>query len=113
LQRIDEYAKEQKFSGGQKDNLAAEFASIIGFDYQAFRRERLFHLMRPEEVTEIASGGVDIQLHTHRHRTPLDRDRFIREIAENRHCISELTGRDGHVHFCYPSGASRADFLPW
>lgn len=94
VRHIDDYAKRQDLSGKQKDGLAAEFASIIGFGYENFTRERLFQLMNPEEITEIARGGVDIPLHTHRHRTPLDRDHFVGEIAENRRIIEEVTGAD-------------------
>jgi peptidoglycan/xylan/chitin deacetylase (PgdA/CDA1 family) len=113
LLHIDAHAKQQGLSGKQKDELAAEFASIINFDYQAFTRQRLFCLMNPEEVSEIARGGIDIQLHTHRHRTPLDRDQFVREVIQNRRFIEEMTGENGRVHFCYPSGANRPGFLPW
>ena len=113
VRHMDDYAKNARMSGQQKDDLAGEFASKIGFDYQAFTRERLFHLMNPQEVAEMARLGIDFQLHTHRHRTPLERSLFLREIEENRRVIQELTGVDGHDHFCYPSGANRADFLPW
>ncbi len=113
VRRIDEYAKQQDLSGKQKDELAAAFAESIGFDYAAFCRERAFHFMTPEEVTEMARAGIDIQLHTHRHRTPLDRERFVNEICENRRYIEEMTGANGRVHFCYPSGAVRAEFIPW
>jgi len=110
---LDDYAKRANMSAQQKDDLACEFASIIGFDYQAFTRERLFQLMNPQEVLEMARLGIDFQLHTHRHRTPIERTRFIKEIEENRRSIQELTGVDNHDDFCYPSGANRPDFLPW
>jgi peptidoglycan/xylan/chitin deacetylase (PgdA/CDA1 family) len=113
LQRCDQYAKTHELTGSQKDDLAAELASAIHFDYATLTRERLFHLMDPQEVAAVASGGIDIQLHTHRHRTPLDRNLFVREITENRQHVCELTGREDLTHFCYPSGALREDFLPW
>lgn len=113
VRRIDEYTKQQEMSGKQKDELVAEFANAIGFDYAAFCRERLFQLMTPAEVTEMARAGIDIQLHTHRHRTPIDRDRFVAEIRENRALVEEMTGMQDRVHFCYPSGALRPEFLPW
>jgi peptidoglycan/xylan/chitin deacetylase (PgdA/CDA1 family) len=113
LWRIDGYAKQQDFSGKQKDDLAAAFADIIGFDYEAFCKKRLFQLMNPEEVAAMARAGVDFQLHTHRHRTPLDRDRFIAEVKQNRDFIAEMTGLRNQIHFCYPSGAVRDDFIPW
>jgi len=113
VRRIDEHAKQQDLSGRQKDDLATAFAEAIGFDYAKFCDERLFQLMTPEEVSEMARAGIDFQLHTHRHRTPLDRDHFIAEIRENRQFIEEMTGSDGRVHFCYPSGAVQPAFIPW
>ncbi len=113
LWKIDSYAKQHDLSGKQKDDLAAALATTIGFDYSAFCKERLFQLMNPEEVATMARAGVDFQLHTHRHRTPLDRDLFIGEIEQNRDLITEMTGAGNHVHFCYPSGAVRDDFIPW
>lgn len=111
--QIDGYAKEQDLSGKEKDDLAARFAETIGFDYTDFCRKRLFQLMDPEEVATMARAGIDIQLHTHRHRTPLDREKFIGEIKQNREFIAQMTGAKGVTHFCYPSGAIRPDFIPW
>jgi peptidoglycan/xylan/chitin deacetylase (PgdA/CDA1 family) len=109
---IDSHAQDTNLSGKEKDELAAQIALVIGFDYQAFLRDRLMQLMNPAEVREVSNGGIDIQLHTHRHRTPLDRTRFIAEIEENRRVIKDLVGSDA-THFCYPSGAVRPDFVSW
>ena len=68
--------------------------------------------MRPSSVRQLAAAGVDFQLHTHRHRQPVHRDLFMNEIDENRTRIQELTGKRP-VHFCYPSGNYRAEFLTW
>ena len=68
--------------------------------------------MTPGEAKELSQQGVDIQLHTHRHRTPLDRDLFSREIEDNRRCLKEITGKHA-THFCYPSGVYARRFLPW
>jgi hypothetical protein len=51
-------------------------------------------------------------MHTHRHRTPDDRELFLREIEDNRKSISEMTGKSPS-HFCYPSGVWSPAFLPW
>jgi hypothetical protein len=51
-------------------------------------------------------------MHTHRHRTPLDRELFRREIVDNRESIRAMTGSEA-AHFCYPSGAYDGAFLPW
>jgi peptidoglycan/xylan/chitin deacetylase (PgdA/CDA1 family) len=110
---MDEYVKSKNMSGRQKDELVAEFAGVVGFDYTNLLRQRLFHLMNPTEITEMARGGVDFQLHTHRHRTPLDRLQFIREIDENRERLREWAGPGNYTHFCYPSGANRPEFITW
>jgi peptidoglycan/xylan/chitin deacetylase (PgdA/CDA1 family) len=68
--------------------------------------------MNQREIAELAEAGVDFQLHTHRHRTPLDEDLFRREIRDNRNYVESLTGRV-MKHFCYPSGAYRPEFLTW
>jgi hypothetical protein len=36
--------------------------------------------MNPKEVAEVALAGVDLQLHTHRHRLSIPREHFMREI---------------------------------
>jgi len=98
----------------EKDAMAEELARQLRVDYQAIAEKRILQLMRPEEVGRIAQDGIDIQLHTHRHRTPRNRDLFLREIADNRRAIREMTGSDEHTrHFCYPSGDHAPEFLPW
>jgi peptidoglycan/xylan/chitin deacetylase (PgdA/CDA1 family) len=68
--------------------------------------------MNRQEIQQLAESGVDFQLHTHRHRTPLDEELFRREIRDNRaHIALAITGEK--KHFCYPSGAYRPEFLPW
>jgi len=98
-------------SGAAKDDLAAEVSAHLGLDYEAIRASRILSLLRPDEVSEISGRGVSIELHTHRHRTPLDPELLKREILENRHHIQEMTGRHP-VHFCYPSGINRPAMLP-
>ena len=69
-------------------------------------------IMAPDEVRKLSAAGVDFQLHTHSHNTPSESVRFGREIAVNRDVIQAITGRRA-IHFCYPSGAYRPEFLPW
>jgi len=75
-------------------------------------RSRLFHLMTSAEIADMARRGIDIQLHTHRHRTPRDEAAFRREVLENRRILEDLAGRPA-THFCYPSGDVDPVFLPW
>jgi peptidoglycan/xylan/chitin deacetylase (PgdA/CDA1 family) len=105
-------AQREGLSGEEKDRLAQLLAERLGVDYEGILADRILHLMRPEEVAELAAEGVDIQLHTHRHRVPLDRALFLREIEDNRREIAQVTDAPAS-HFCYPDGTSHRDFLAW
>lgn len=96
----------------QKDELAGRLARFLKLDYEAMKAKRILQLMNARELKEVASEGVDVQLHTHRHRTPEDEGLFRREIHDNRSKIREMIATDP-AHFCYPSGVYRAEFLPW
>jgi peptidoglycan/xylan/chitin deacetylase (PgdA/CDA1 family) len=89
-----------------------EVATRLGVDWDNIVRRRLFHLMNPGEVADIARRGFDVQLHTHRHRTPREKSTFRNEVLENRRILEEMTGRPA-THFCYPSGDVDSVFLPW
>ncbi|MGB0010782.1 MAG: polysaccharide deacetylase family protein [Candidatus Sulfotelmatobacter sp.] len=99
-------------SGLQKNELARRLAAILGLDYAELCSKRILQIMNAQELAEVASNGVDVQLHTHRHRTPEDETLFRREIAENRERIQALTGLEAR-HFCYPSGVYRKKFAEW
>jgi peptidoglycan/xylan/chitin deacetylase (PgdA/CDA1 family) len=99
-------------TGRQKDDVAARLARFLKLDFNSLKSKRILQVMSPREVQEIAKNGVDIQLHTHRHRTPEEEELFRREIQDNRKCIQNLISKDA-VHFCYPSGVYRPNFLPW
>jgi peptidoglycan/xylan/chitin deacetylase (PgdA/CDA1 family) len=112
LDAIERYATENRLPLAERDVLLERLAGQLGLPYQTLISRRILQLMTPQEVSCLASDGIDVQLHTHRHRTPLDRDLFIREIVDNRIEIQEMT----HVnpaHFCYPCGVYRDEFLPW
>ena len=87
-------------------------AARLGIDWGNIVQSRLLHLMTAEEVADAARRGFDIQLHTHRHRTPRDESVFRSEVLENRRIIEDLTGVPA-THFCYPSGDVDPVFLPW
>ena len=109
---ILEFASTQKFSAEDKDALLFKLAGELRVDYDSLLARRILHNLTPREVTELSANGIDVQLHTHRHRTPNDRDLFIREIEDNRKSIQAMTGKHA-THFCYPSGVYDQAFLPW
>jgi peptidoglycan/xylan/chitin deacetylase (PgdA/CDA1 family) len=92
--------------------LLTDVADRLGVDWRTIWRERRFHLLAPNEIAEMSRRGVDVQLHTHRHRVPRDKTQFCNEIQENRSFLERTTGRPAN-HFCYPSGEVDPDFLPW
>ena len=99
---IIEYA-EIKCSEEQRITLLADLGKLLEVDYAEIDRKRLFHLMTPSQIQEMVQNGVDIQLHTHRHHLPVDKEQLHREIADNREVLEPLVGKPLH-HFCYPSG---------
>ncbi|MDQ5845979.1 MAG: polysaccharide deacetylase family protein [Acidobacteriota bacterium] len=112
LGEIHAFARRQKLSADEKDAFAASLAARLDVDYEALLEQRVMHNLTADEVGRLAAGGIDIQLHTHRHRTPTDRQPFLREIEDNRKSIQQMTGKNP-THFCYPSGVYDLRFLPW
>jgi peptidoglycan/xylan/chitin deacetylase (PgdA/CDA1 family) len=113
LNHLVAFAERERLSEEQKNQLAAKLASVLDLDYSDLVRKRVLQLMRREEIVQLASEGIDFQLHTHRHRTPLDERLFVREIQDNRRKLLELAVGSMTSHFCYPSGVYHLEFLPW
>lgn len=112
FREIESHVQKQNFSAEDKAAFAQQLAKRLELDYDALVEQRIMHLLAPEEVKQLAADGADIQLHTHRHRAPLDRELFRREIDDNRQSIQAMTGTSP-THFCYPSGVHDPRFLPW
>lgn len=109
---IMDFAVQQRLTLPQRIALAERLAALLGDDYDALCAKRVLTVMTHDEAAELARDGVDVQLHTHRHRTPNDHALFLREINDNRTRIDPI--REGAArHFCYPSGVYRPEFLPW
>lgn len=110
--RIRQYAADRELTAAGKDQLVETIAERAGIDYGSIRRNRMLHLMTADEVAAASAQGVDIQLHTHRHRTPRDRALFTREIEDNRRELREITGKEP-AHFCYPCGDFTPEYFGW
>ena len=109
---ILEHAKSQKMSAEEKDLLLTKLAAALDVDYDLILQQRIIQNVTPSQVTEMAARGIDIQLHTHRHRMPKDQKLFNRELDDNRQSIERMTSTRAR-HFCYPSGVYDRTFLPW
>jgi len=91
--------------------LASQFGARAEVDYDELRRSRRLSLMQPDEIRDLARHAIDVQLHTHRHRLPTERQEIAREIADNRAVLEPLSTRPLR-HFCYPSGVWHIDHWP-
>jgi peptidoglycan/xylan/chitin deacetylase (PgdA/CDA1 family) len=111
-QMIYDFAQRSNFSAADKDDLLCRLADKLNLDYPSLLDRRLLHLMNPGEIQTLAGKGVDLQLHTHRHRTPRLRGALSREIQENKAFLDNLTG-GAATHFCYPSGEYAPEFVEW
>lgn len=106
------YAHLNDLTVEQKDDLLERVAAACAVDLAAIRARRVLHLMTPDEAAAVAREGVDIQLHTHRHRVYDARDRFDQGVDDNRQHLASITPGT-REHFCYPGGAHLPEFLPW
>jgi peptidoglycan/xylan/chitin deacetylase (PgdA/CDA1 family) len=108
---MDTAVQSQCLTAADKDVVARDIAGRLNMDYEALLGSRVLTLMRPDEVTRLAREGLDVQLHTHLHRTPDDPVRFVDDVLENRRRIEKMTGKRA-THLCYPSGLYRTAYLP-
>jgi peptidoglycan/xylan/chitin deacetylase (PgdA/CDA1 family) len=109
--RVDAHSKRLKLSPTAKDDIVRQISARLDVSYDQLADDRMLTVMNPQEVSEISASGVDVQLHTHRHRTPEEPELFVNEIRKNRERIEAMTGIRP-VHFCYPSGVYRQSYLP-
>jgi peptidoglycan/xylan/chitin deacetylase (PgdA/CDA1 family) len=105
-------AQGRGLSGEEKHRLLRVMAARLGVSFEDLLSRRILHLMKPEEVAELASEGVDFELHCHRHRVYRSRELFRDEILENQRAL-ERFGAPKPQHFCYPGGFWLPEFTPW
>lgn len=83
--------------------LAQAVCARLGVDYEEMRETRRLTLMTRDELALLADYGIDVQLHTHRHRSPSDERELTEEITRNRGVL-QAAARSELRHLCYPSG---------
>jgi zinc protease len=96
----------------ERSLLAKSVGERLGVDYDAIGRHRALSLMKARELAEVAASGLDLQLHSHQHTFPEERQAVARELAENRAVLEPLVGQR-LSHFCYPSGQWSRVHWPW
>ena len=95
-----------------RDRLLAQVADALAVDTAELESTRKLTLMSPSEVSALSQAGIDVQLHTHRHRLPVgDVAALERELDENQSRLQSMTGKRAW-HLCYPSGKFDASQWP-
>jgi peptidoglycan/xylan/chitin deacetylase (PgdA/CDA1 family) len=109
-----QWVASQRLDGDAQHDLLLETARVLGVDMLPLLEGRLLTLMTREELNRLDPTLIDLQLHTHRHRTPRDRKLFFRELDDNKRALEALVDRPLHLrHFCYPSGVHFPEYGPW
>ena len=98
-------------STDEKAQAIETLSQRVGFAPGEFVASRLSQIMSAAEVRGLPADKIDVELHTHRHRTPNDPALFLQELRENETIIEQLRGRTPR-HFCYPDGVFRSDMAP-
>lgn len=102
---------ERHLNESERVELLKKLAERLKVNYKILIRDKFLNLMTKEEIKELSQKGYDIQLHTHRHRLPLNFDKLLDEISENRKVLKPLV-ENSLKHLCYPSGVWREKHLP-
>ncbi len=115
---IYQTAKSRGWTAAAKEEFLVHLSDRLGVDYGDIKRKRILHMITPEEAAKMCAEGLDLQLHTHRHRVPYDASQpasGIRDNIEIRDNIStiESVGARRPVHFCYPSGSYVPELEVW
>jgi len=106
-------AAELAFSLVERQQLLRRIAQALGADLDTVLRNGRFRLLDRSQVQEAFRRGLDIQLHTHRHRLPDgDFEAMAKEIEQNRKMIADVLGTTA-CHFCYPSGQYNDKHPQW
>lgn len=109
--RISEASEEG--TSQDRQTLLARLAQTLGVDWNPHGGNPLFRLMTMEQLAQLPAQGMDLQLHTHRHRLPMgDPDGVESEITDNRAILEHIVSGPLQ-HFCYPSGKFHASQFPW
>lgn len=82
-------------------------ADVLAIELDPIVRDRRFGLMTEQELALAQETGMDLQIHTHRHRMyEMAEAPLVADLELNRASIGAINGRRSGtlVHFCYPSG---------
>jgi peptidoglycan/xylan/chitin deacetylase (PgdA/CDA1 family) len=87
----------------ERERLSQRLSRVLDVDIRPVIQSRVFHIMDLSQIKSLVVKGIDVQLHTHRHRFPVDPEHAAREIRDNRAVLKTVVSEQLE-HFCYPSG---------
>lgn len=99
-------------SNAERDRLIGLLGERLGVDAGSIVADRMLGIMNTGEIREMSEAGMDIQLHTHRHVFPENKEKALEEISDNRAVLEPLAGSP-LLHFCYPSGNYSREQWGW
>jgi len=106
------FARAARLPHKKRQQLAKNLADVVGVDWHDLEKSRVFNLMNKAELSQLMREGVDVQLHTHRHRMPNDKATFTMDLDDNRQFLRTV-GQQEAKHFTYPSGVYRKEVFSW
>jgi peptidoglycan/xylan/chitin deacetylase (PgdA/CDA1 family) len=115
---IYQTAKTRGWTAATKEDFLVHLSDRLDIDYGDIKKKRILHMISPQEAARMYTQGLDLQLHTHRHRVPYDASQRGSEIRDNIEIrdnvrIIESVGARRPVHFCYPSGSYVPELEAW
>jgi peptidoglycan/xylan/chitin deacetylase (PgdA/CDA1 family) len=97
----------------ERAGMARTIVERLGLDWDDLEARKMFYMADAGQIRAFAAAGMDVQLHTHRHRRRYDDEAtFTRDIADNRQALSALVPGP-FDHFCYPYGSYASRQFPW
>lgn len=95
---------ETHLSWEQRQELLPVISNALHLEPESTFQSGRFRIVDREQVRQLHERGIDVQLHTHRHRLPDVSFEALRdEVTQNKVLLDTWTGKSC-MHFCYPSG---------
>jgi len=104
---------EKKCSENERTHICRQLGVLLGVSYNSICKDRILSLLSAEDAKILSHKNCNIQLHTHRHRLPIDnKAETQKEIIDNRIALEKIVPYPT-MHFCYPSGIWDKAQWPW
>lgn len=106
-------ALDDRCSPAERQAVLPRICSALGLDPQVELGGDRFRMMDAAEIARCRHLGIDVQLHTHRHRLPPEEAaETLREVRDNRAVLEPAKG-ESCTHLCYPSGRHAPEHGAW